>query len=111
MYKEYDDTRKRKPRKTKAFARPFRDPMTLIGVYRKVEEFVKTNGYPPSIQDMVDVGVSPSTSVVRYYFLRMEQEGMMEITPRVARGIRLLPLVDASERVQVLLSNTQQSKS
>lgn len=91
----------------KKFIRPFRDPAKLIDIYRHIEEYVRTHGYPPSSLEMVEAGFGSSTSVVHYFFLRMEQEGMMEITPRIARGIRLLPLEDASERVREVVGQVE----
>lgn len=106
MYK----TKRAKENSTKAFVRPFGNPEKLLGIYKLVEEFIRANGYPPTCMEMVRAGVSPSSSVVHYFFQRMVEEGMMEITPKIARGIRLLPLGEASERVQGLLSITRQDK-
>lgn len=86
----------------KTFVRPYRYPEKLLKIYRYIARFRETHGYPPSILEMVDAGFASSTSILHYFLRRMVEEGMIEITPRVSRGIRLIPLDQASPRIQEL---------
>lgn len=53
-----------------------------------IEEYVADHGYAPTYREiMKNVGI-PSLSVVRYNLERLEKEGLLERSPRVARGIR-----------------------
>jgi repressor LexA len=53
-----------------------------------IEEYVAEHGYAPTYREiMKHVGI-PSLSVVRYNLERLHREGMLERSPRVARGIR-----------------------
>jgi repressor LexA len=53
-----------------------------------IEEYVASHGYAPTYREiMKHVGI-PSLSVVRYNLERLQREGMLDRSPRVARGIR-----------------------
>jgi repressor LexA len=53
-----------------------------------IEEYFDEHGYAPSYREIMrNVGI-PSLSVVRYNLERLQQEGLIERDPRVARGIR-----------------------
>jgi repressor LexA len=53
-----------------------------------IEEYVANHGYAPTYREiMKNVGI-PSLSVVRYNLERLQQEGLLDRSPRVARGIR-----------------------
>jgi repressor LexA len=53
-----------------------------------IEVYFSEHGYAPSYREiMKNVGI-PSLSVVRYNLERLQQEGLLERDPRVARGIR-----------------------
>jgi len=53
-----------------------------------IEEYVAEHGFAPTYREiMKNVGI-PSLSVVRYNLERLQREGLLERSPRVARGIR-----------------------
>jgi repressor LexA len=53
-----------------------------------IEEYVAEHGYAPTYREiMKHVGI-PSLSVVRYNLERLQHEGFLERSPRVARGIK-----------------------
>lgn len=66
-------------------------PEHFVRVYEFIEEYIQTNKFPPSNREMVDAGLASSTSVLRYYYERMEKYGMIEIIPKIARGMRIFP--------------------
>lgn len=54
-----------------------------------IGEFVKRNGYPPTMREMADeLGVHETT--VRNGLLRLADEGRVELVPRTTRGVRIL---------------------
>lgn len=54
-----------------------------------VQEFIDTNGYSPSIAEICNgVGVV-SPNAVRNHLQRMQEDGVIDVTPRVARSIRI----------------------
>lgn len=59
--------------------------MAYIVDYKAIHD-----GVPPSIRDIMEELDLSSTSVARYYMSNLERRGKIEITPRVARGIRVL---------------------
>jgi repressor LexA len=55
-----------------------------------VEAFVDGNGYPPTYDEIREaVGLS-SKSHVGYYLRALEEDGLIERTPRTPRGLRLV---------------------
>lgn len=53
-----------------------------------IEEYIADHGFAPTYREiMKNVGI-PSLSVVRYNLERLQREGLLERSPRVARGIR-----------------------
>lgn len=80
--------------------KPFSKPEKLIELANWITDYAIQNGYPPTIQEMVDAGFASSTSVIRYYFDRMTEENMLKITPRISRGIVVTPVEDWTKRVQ-----------
>lgn len=64
-----------------------------------IEEYVGEHGYAPTYREiMKKVGI-PSLSVVRYNLERLQREGLLERSPRVARGIR--PKTPAMKPIRV----------
>jgi repressor LexA len=61
-----------------------------IKVLKVIEEYQGTNGFPPSIRDIQDMGKFSSTSVVNYYLDQLETMGHIKRSGRVSRGIRLV---------------------
>jgi hypothetical protein len=39
--------------------------------------------------------------------MRMTEEGMIEVTPRISRGIRLLPIKSTTIRIQELMEEVK----
>lgn len=72
----------------------------LIRVYRLIEKYMADNdGDAPAIADLVRMGASPSTSVVRRYKMQMRDLGMIQYRDKISRSLRLLPLDEADEQV------------
>lgn len=61
-----------------------------IKVLRVIEDYQITNGFPPSIRDIQDIGDFSSTSVVNYYLEQLETMGYIKRSGKVSRGIRLV---------------------
>lgn len=61
-----------------------------IKVLKVIEEYQNTNGFPPSIRDIQDMGKFSSTSVVNYYLDQLETMGHIKRSGHISRGIRLV---------------------
>lgn len=93
-------------------SKPYSNIPYLIQLYDWMRDFEKQTRIKPAIEEMVNAGFSPSTSVVRYYLDRMEELGMIErpflerngkrIRPN--RSVILLPLDRAHETVRRLVA-------
>ncbi len=91
--------------------RQYFNPQRLIEIYRHMEAYQKKHGFGVSNREMVLAGFASSTSVIRYYYGRMEALNMivqpkLEIDGRtisVSRGIQLLPLEQADPLIQNLI--------
>jgi len=67
------------------------------GILRFTEAYVRREGYPPSLRNiMTGCGIS-STAVVTYNLQRLERAGYLRVDANVARGIRL-PQPEHGER-------------
>lgn len=79
-------------------------PSHLVAIYDYMDKYIEENRYPPSRRELTGIdpansetyqkGFASSTSVLGYYLAKMEAFGMVEITPRISRGIRLIPRKD-----------------
>ena len=89
---------------------PRRRSLTLtdpqIKVLKVIEDYQNTNGFPPSIRDIQDMGKFSSTSVVNYYLEQLESMGHIKRSGHVSRGIRLVR--PFSELAQVAGQKLQQ---
>jgi repressor LexA len=66
-----------------------------------VESFMEDNGYPPTLDEIKEsVGLS-SKSHVDYYLDALEEDGLIERTPRTPRGLRLVGLSRSTFAVDV----------
>jgi repressor LexA len=75
--------RQMKARKTKTTSRQ-------MDILRYIRDYTAAKEYPPTLREIrEDLGLS-STSVVSYNLKRLASHGWIEMTPRAARGIRLL---------------------
>jgi predicted DNA-binding protein YlxM (UPF0122 family) len=71
-------------------------------IYRFQKKFHEKHQRYATKQEVVDAGIASSPYMVGYYYQRMQAEGMIEIMPRISRGIKLLPLETAKEPDQAL---------
>lgn len=55
-----------------------------------IREFIETKGYSPSIAEIGDAVGVVSPNAVRNHLHKLQDEGVIEITPRVARSIRIV---------------------
>jgi len=55
-----------------------------------VREFVRANDRPPTVREIGKAVGIESTSVVKYNLNVLKQRGLIDLDPRIARGIRLL---------------------
>jgi repressor LexA len=70
-------------------------------VLEYVEAFVSSNGYPPTYDEIREaVGLS-SKSHVGYYLQALEEDGLIERTPRTPRGLRLVGFAPSTFEVRV----------
>lgn len=86
-------------------------PSHFVEMYNYMEAYVRKQGFPPSVRELTGLdeanadtyqnGFATSTSVTRYYLARMQDFGMIEITPRIARGIKLVPRKQWNRRAAV----------
>lgn len=82
-------------------------PAHLVGMYDYIEKHLREYGFPPSVRELTGLdethaetyrnGFASSTSVTRYYLGKMQDFGMIEVTPRIARGIKIIPRKDWKE--------------
>ena len=81
-----------------------------IRVLKVIEEYQNTNGFPPSIRDIQDIGEFSSTSVVNYYLEQLETMGHIKRSGRVSRGIRLMrPLSEVTQTASRAMQNVRES--
>ena len=62
---------------------------TSLKVLSSIKDFIKQNGFPPSVRDIMDRTNIRSTSVVTRQLKKLAEEGYIHHTPEVARGIVL----------------------
>jgi repressor LexA len=84
-----------------------------IKVLKVIEEYQNSNGFPPSIRDIQDMGKFSSTSVVNYYLEQLEAMGHIKRSGRVSRGIRLVRSFSeiaqaAGQKIQQVRESVQQ---
>ena len=97
--------------------RPYFNPQRLIEIYRYMEAYQKQHKVGVSNREMILAGFASSTSVIRYYYGRMEALKMIhqikvEIDGRiisVSRGLELLPLEQADPLIQNLIQQENQN--
>ena len=81
-----------------------------IKVLKVIEDYQNTNGFPPSIRDIQDMGKFSSTSVVNYYLEQLETMGHIKRSGRVSRGIRLVrPFSEIGQAAGQKLQNVRES--
>jgi repressor LexA len=81
-----------------------------IKVLKVIEDYQNSNGFPPSIRDIQDMGKFSSTSVVNYYLDQLETMGHIKRSGRVSRGIRLVhPFSDIAQSANRTVQNVRES--
>jgi repressor LexA len=81
-----------------------------IKVLKVIEDYQTTNGFPPSIRDIQDMGKFSSTSVVNYYLEQLESMGHIKRSGHVSRGIRLVrPFSEIAQAAGTKLQNIRES--
>ncbi len=81
-----------------------------IKVLKVIEDYQNTNGFPPSIRDIQDMGKFSSTSVVNYYLEQLETMGHIKRSGRVSRGIRLVhPFSDLAQSATRTIQSVRES--
>ncbi len=81
-----------------------------IKVLRVIEDYQNSNGFPPSIRDIQDMGKFSSTSVVNYYLEQLETMGHIKRSGRVSRGIRLVrPYSEISQTTSHTMQTVRES--
>lgn len=103
----------------KKTTRPFQNPAKLIEVYRWMKEFEELYECKPADKELVWAGLASSTSVIRYYYDRLEELRMIRrpkliniengkvFTP--CRSIILLPLEQANPIIKEFLKKEKQN--
>jgi len=81
-----------------------------IKVLKVIEDYQNSNGFPPSIRDIQDMGKFSSTSVVNYYLDQLESMGHIKRSGRVSRGIRLVrPFSEISQTANRAVQNVRET--
>ena len=81
-----------------------------IKVLKVIEEYQNTNGFPPSIRDIQDMGKFSSTSVVNYYLDQLETMGHIKRSGHVSRGIKLVrPFSDLTQSAGRTIQSVRES--
>jgi repressor LexA len=81
-----------------------------IKVLKVIEDYQNSNGFPPSIRDIQDMGMFSSTSVVNYYLEQLVAMGHIKRSGRVSRGIRLVhPFSDLAQAANRTVQNVRES--
>ncbi len=81
-----------------------------IKVLKVIEDYQNSNGFPPSIRDIQDLGKFSSTSVVNYYLEQLETMGHIKRSGHVSRGIRLVrPFSELAQAAGQKLQNVRES--
>lgn len=81
-----------------------------------IKEFLKENGYPPSVRELCRLTGKSSTASIQYRLRSLEQKGYIKTTDRGKRTIRItkgmddVPTVEFAEVVHGRWIKDQQSK-
>lgn len=59
-------------------------------IWLYIAEYIDRNGYAPTIREIAKRCGTSSTSAINYQLERMDRDGIIQRTPRIARGIVLL---------------------
>jgi repressor LexA len=63
-----------------------------------IEHFITRHGYPPTIREIGEAVGIASTSVVNYNLNKLVERGLIERSPDVSRGLRLVSMEAAQEK-------------
>jgi repressor LexA len=66
-----------------------------------LQEYQRTNKYPPSIREIGNKTGISSTSVVNYYLDQLEKRGLIERDRKISRGVRLAGINGSPDMLRV----------
>jgi repressor LexA len=61
-----------------------------MAVLAFIAAYATANGFPPSVREITDALNLSSTSVAAYHLAVLADQGRLERTPHVARGLRVI---------------------
>ena len=61
----------------------------MINMLKIISEFIKNNGYSPTVRELCDLSLLKSTSTVHQYLDRLESRELILRTPTANRTIRI----------------------
>jgi SOS-response transcriptional repressor LexA len=64
-------------------------------IYRFLQTYIKKHGWAPTVQEIADAVGLVSPNATRTHLLKLQEQGLIQIEPRGARCIRLLPQANA----------------
>lgn len=73
------------------------------GILSFIKDFIRHNGYPPTIREIGSAVEISSTSVVNYNLNILEREGCIQRNRTISRGIRLVGEQGVDEAIRVPL--------
>lgn len=59
-------------------------------VLTAIAVFIRERGYAPSLRELCELAEISSTSMAALHLERLQERGLIEYTPRIARSIRLV---------------------
>ena len=65
-----------------------------------IKEFIKENGYPPSVRELCRLTGKSSTASIQYRLRSLEQKGYIKTTDRGKRTIRITKEMDDAPTVE-----------
>ena len=65
-------------------------PERQAKMYAFLNDYINTNGYPPTVREIGEALDIPSTSLVSYYLKGLEERGLIDRESSISRGIRLV---------------------
>ena len=70
--------------------------------YHAIEQFVKENGYPPSVRDLCRITGKSSTATIQYRLKSLEQKGYIKTTSKGKRTIRITKRIEDTNTVDAV---------
>lgn len=79
-----------------------RETDTRVRILKYIRDFVRENGYPPTVREVQKAFGLASPRPVQYHLERLERDGLIEHVPLKSRGIRLPGGGSGTEEVPLL---------